>query len=141
MKTINIGACGVVLLAIGLGGCQSRAAAAADPGMGSATPIANTKVAASSVLLVANLGEADEACSCGDIIRAVRASAAKGVKAREIDTRNKEEKAKVGQQYRLVVVPAVLFLDDGGKEVTRYEGESSDTLKSVQAGLDQLLKR
>ncbi|MFX6035910.1 hypothetical protein ABTE74_21240, partial [Acinetobacter baumannii] len=73
--------------------------------------------------------------------RAVRAAAAKGVRAREVDTRTKDEKAKVGQQYRLVVVPAVLLLDDAGKEVARYEGESADVLKSVQTSLDQLTKK
>lgn len=127
---------GAMVVGLASGACQSRAAA--DP-----PPAANgsTATTATNVLLFANLGEADEQCACGEVIRAVRAAASRGVKAREVDTRNKDEKAKVSQQYRILVSPAVLFLDDGGKEVSRFEGESKETLDGVKTTLDKMSKK
>ena len=124
-------ALGALIVGLASGACQSRAAA--DP-----PPAGSTTSTATNVLLFANLSEADEPCACGDVIRAVRAAAARGVKAREVDTRNKDEKAKVSQQYRIMVSPAVLFLDDGGKEVTRFEGESKETTDGVKTTLDKM---
>ena len=65
----------------------------------------------------------------------------RGVKTREVDTRNKEDKAKVAQQYRILVSPTVLFLDDGAKEVNRFEGESKETLDGVKATLGKMTKK
>jgi len=96
---------------------------------------------ATNVLLVANLGEADEPCVCGKMIRSVRAAASHGVKVREVDMRNEAEEAKVARGYRILVAPTVLFLDDTGKEVSRFEGESKETFDGVQATLDGIAKR
>jgi len=121
--------------------CKSHASASAEPASstsaGSLEPIA----ADTTVLLYANMGEADEDCACGQIIRSVRAAASKGVKVREIDARDKYKKAATSKQYRIMVAPAVLFLDTTGKVTRRFEGESSDTLKALDSALEQLEKR
>ncbi len=126
---------GALVVGLATGACQSRAAAEPPPASS-----ASTATSATNVLLFANLSEADEPCSCGDVIRAVRAAASRGVKAREVDTRNKDERSKVSQQYKIMVSPAVLFLDDAGKEVSRFEGESKETLEGVKSTLDKMAK-
>ena len=62
-------------------------------------------------------------------------TAQKGVPTKEIDTRTSKDEAK---KYRALVVPTVLFLDKSDKELRRYEGESSDTIKSMKTDLDAL---
>ena len=128
---------GTAALVVGLCLIAYQPRAAADP-----PPVAagNTKTTATSVLLLANLREADEACRCGDIIRAVRAAAARGVKTREVDTFNRDEAAKVSQKYRVLVSPTVLFLDGAGKEVSRLQGESEKTLADVKTALSKMAR-
>ena len=86
-----------------------------------------------TVVLVANMAEADDRCGCGDIIRSVRDARAKGVTTREIDTRTGKTEAT---KYRVLVGPTVVFLDGAGAEIRRYEGESSDTIKELQSDLE-----
>ena len=131
-----------LLLATNLGtACQSGAAANAEPT--SSTPAGSQapKARETTVLLYANMGEADEPCVCGQIIRTVRAAAGKGVRVHEIDTRDKDKQAATSQQYKIMVSPAVLILDATDKETRRFEGESSDTLKALNSELDQITKR
>lgn len=130
------------LLLVGLAGCQSRAANA-EPAASTATPASATPQAVTTtVLLYANMAEADDQDDgCGQIIQSVRAAAAKGVKAREVDTRDKDKKAEVSKQYKITVAPTVLFLDSGDKETRRFEGESGDVVKTLKSELDQLTKR
>lgn len=116
----------------GVAGCRSgEASRDASPAASAALPLA----AGATVVLVANLGEAEDNCGCGEIIRGVRAAAKKGVSTKEIDTRTNKDEAK---KYRVSVVPAVVFLDSSGKELRRYEGESEDTMKNMQVDLDAL---
>lgn len=116
----------------GLAGCRSgEASRDASPSASAAAPLP----AGASVVLVANLGEAEDSCGCGEIIRDVRAAAQKGVSTKEIDTRTNKDEAK---QYRVSVIPAVVFLDSSGKELRRYEGESEETTKRMRADLDAL---
>lgn len=131
------------LLFAGVAGCQSRAAAGAEPTASTATPASGTtKAADTTVLLYANMAEADDQDDgCGQIIQSVRAAAAKGVKAREVDTRDKDKKAAVSKQYKITVAPTVLFLDPSDKETRRFEGESGDVVKALRSELDQLAKR
>ena len=124
----------VVTTVFGAGGCRAgdtssdaRPAASAS----SSPPI----VAGSSVVIVANMGEAEDGCGCGQIIRAVRATAQKGVPTKEIDTRTNRDEAK---KYRALVVPTVLVLDPSGAECRRWEGESGDTIEKMKADLDML---
>ena len=127
--------CLVGLIAFAAVGCRSAEASreistVAAP-VGSAVPAA----VATTVVLVADLGEADEKCGCGEIIQAVRAAAKRGVNTKEIDTRTSKDDAK---KYRVLVVPSVVFLDASGNELRRYEGESGDGIKKLKADLDSV---
>lgn len=83
------------------------------------------------VLLFANLAEADDPCPCGDIIRAVRGVAARGISTRENDD-------TLGRQHKVTVEPTVIILDTLGREQTRFEGEAGATRDKVVAELAQL---
>jgi hypothetical protein len=83
------------------------------------------------VLLFADLREADDECPCGAIIRAVRASAARGIATRENDE-------ALARAHRVTVEPTVLFVDPSGREISRYEGESAESLQRLRAALDKL---
>lgn len=87
-----------------------------------------------SVVLIADLREADEACPCGEIIRAVRAAKARGVAVREVPPSD----SAVAKQYGVTVAPTVLVLDSAGKVVERHEGESTDTVAAIKASLERL---
>ena len=83
------------------------------------------------VLLFANLGEADDACPCGDIIRAVRDVSAKGIATRENDD-------ALGREFKVTVEPTVIILDTSGHEQARFEGESKSTRDKIVAELSKL---
>lgn len=83
------------------------------------------------VLLFANLGEADDACPCGDIIRAVRGASAKGIATRENDD-------ALGRDHKVIVEPTVILLDASGHEQARFEGESRATKDRLVAELSRL---
>ena len=87
-----------------------------------------------SVVLVADLGEADADCPCGEIIRAVRAAKARGVAVREVAPTD----TAVAKQYGVTVAPTVLILDGAGNVVERHEGESSETVAAIKTSLKRL---
>lgn len=94
-----------------------------------------------TVVMAINLGEEDEEGGCGDVIHAVRAAAQKGVRTREIDTRNKADLEVASKTYRIMVQPTVILLDAADKEVRRYEGESRDTITALKADLNQMAQQ
>ena len=105
------------------------------------SPAAPAKAAKpATVLLVVNLGEEDEEGGCGDIIHAVRGAATKGVHTREVDTRNASERDATAKKYRVLVQPAVIFLDASDHELRRYDGESTETIRALRADLDDVTK-
>ena len=83
------------------------------------------------VLLFANLGEADDACPCGEIIRAVRGASSKGIATRENDD-------GLGHEYKVTVEPTVIILDASGHEQARFEGESRSTKDKLVAALSKI---
>ncbi len=87
-----------------------------------------------SVVMVADPREADMQCPCGEIIRRVRAAKAQGVAVDELAPDN----ADAARRYGVTVVPTVVFLDPGGKVLARHEGESSESLAAITAGLAKL---
>ena len=93
------------------------------------------KQAKTSLILVADLAEADESCGCGQVIRAVRAAAKRGVPTKEFQPGSDD---KLLKQYKVTVAPTVLVIDPAGTAVARYEGESKDTVASLKAQLDKL---
>jgi hypothetical protein len=131
VKAQWLGVLGVLAVASAIVGYKSsrsagttRAAAphASEPGL-------------ASVVLVADMREADSRCGCGEIIRSVRAGAAKGIPTREVDPAVSPDLAA---SYRVQVPPAVLFFDDTGKEIRRFEGESTESLTAIRLEIERL---
>lgn len=86
-----------------------------------------------SVVLVADPREADTACGCGQIIRRVREAKTRGVHVEELDPSD-----PAVARYGVAVVPTVLMLGADGRAIARHEGESSETLAAISAGLAAL---
>ena len=88
------------------------------------------------VLLVADLSEADEeGDACAQIIQTVRAVGKRGISVQEF---NRDSKSPLISRYRILSIPTVLVLDHKGEVVSRYEGESRQTLASIRAELENL---
>jgi hypothetical protein len=92
------------------------------------SPAASPAPAGARVVLYADLGEVDETEGCGAIIRGVREAARLGGATEEIDARKPSDRLA---RYKLLVAPSVLFLDEAGREVKRYEGEAPDTVRAL----------
>lgn len=105
------------------------------PPVPAATPDSPTSGTATRVVLYADLSEVDEAEGCGAIIRGVRDARGRGVAAEEIDARSGSD---APARYRLLLAPTVVVLDSVGREVRRYEGESPETVRAIQAELQRL---
>ncbi len=90
-----------------------------------------------AVIMIADPSEADSKCGCGEIIRSVRAAAAKGVAVREMAPGSEPALEK---QYKIAVTPTVLFLDQGGAVQSRFEGEEEQVLTGVRDALHRLVK-
>ncbi len=86
-----------------------------------------------SVVLVADLREADSDCGCGEIIRRVREAKARGVDVRELGPSD-----PAASQYGVTVAPTVLVLGSDGRVTARREGESSEVLAAISADLARL---
>lgn len=89
-----------------------------------------------AVLLVADLREADDPNDpCADIIRAVREASRRGIRVAEL---RPDSNSDLLRRYHVLTVPTVLLLDGSGKEIGRFEGEDSTTVKAVQTRLSAL---
>lgn len=88
-----------------------------------------------TVILVADLSEADSADACAEIIHSVRAARERGVQVQELSP---DSKSEVLQRYRVLTIPTVLILDQGGQVVLRFEGEDRQTVTAVRTKLAQL---
>ena len=88
------------------------------------------------MLLVADLSEADEeGDACAQIIQTVRAVGKRGISVQEF---NRDSKSPLISRYRILSIPTVLVLDHKGEVVSRYEGESRQTLASIRSELENL---
>lgn len=135
MKRTWTGVVGIVVLAGGVLLAKSMTSQPeAEPAVAEAVA-ATTSQAQPQVLLFANPKEAEQSCGCGQIFSAVRAASTKGVRTREVDPKREGD---VVRQYRVTVEPTVIFVDAAGREVSRQEGESGDTIAALQAELDRL---
>lgn len=137
LKAKWIGISAVVLGAVGIVGYRSTIESIAAKAPSSPPPMASA-AAGRSIVLVADLGEADAPCVCGKIIRSVRSAGAKGIPVKEIDP---EKSPELASSYRARMSPTVILLDGNGKEVRRFEGESNDTLASLESELSRLRSR
>lgn len=127
MKGKWIGLVFVLLAAVAIVAYKQRASGTAPPEVATGTP---------SVLLVADLNEAEEAGDrCGEIIRAVRAAGKRGVKVEEFMPNSASE---LLARYRVVSAPTVVILDKDGREAARYEGEEEKTVQAIEAHLATL---
>ncbi len=84
------------------------------------------------VLLFADLGEEDEGCGCGQIIRMFKAASAKGAPVRQVDP---ERDKPTAAQYGVTVGPTVIVLDSNGAVAERLVGESDETIKAIGVAL------
>ncbi len=86
-----------------------------------------------TVVLVADVREADSDCGCGEIIRRVRAAKARGVNVAELAPDD-----GAVRRYGVTVAPSVVFLGKAGEVVSRREGEGPETIAAISADLDRL---
>lgn len=135
MKRTWIGIVVLAALVVGVLLAKSMKSQPVPAAAASGTATATTSQAQPQVILFADPREAEESCGCGEIFRAVRAASARGVRTREVDP---ERERDVGSRYRVTVEPTVIFVDATGREVSRREGESGDTIAAIRAELDRL---
>lgn len=88
-----------------------------------------------TVILVADLSEADSADACAEIIHSVRAALERGVRVQELSP---DSKSEMLHRYRVLITPTVLVLDKSGQVVLRFEGEDRETVTAVRTRLAQL---
>jgi hypothetical protein len=89
-----------------------------------------------AVVLVADLREADSPNdTCAQIIRAVRVAGSRGVRVLELMP---DADSPVLKNHRIFVAPTVLVLDKDGRELSRFEGESTATLDAIRMRLSQI---
>lgn len=127
---------GLVVVVLAVAGVVALKAASPAPAPAAvADPVrpATAPAPGPSVVMVADPREADTQCPCGEIIRRVRAARASGVAVDEFGP----DDAEAARRYGVTVVPTVVFLE-GGKVVARHEGESSEILAAITAGLVRL---
>lgn len=105
------------------------------PQSSSAAGAARVVAGAARVVLFADLSEVDEAEGCGAIIRGVRDARRRGLATEEIDARNGSDAAT---PHRLLLAPTLIVLDGAGRELKRFEGESPQTIRAIQAELERL---
>lgn len=134
----KIGLAAVVLAVIGLIAVKTRSGSSASgpsPTVVTApAQPASATAAGPAIVLIADPREADAQCPCGEIIRRVRAARASGIAVDEFAP----DDAAAGRKYGVTVVPTVVFLEPGGKVVARHEGESSEILAAITAGIANL---
>ena len=89
-----------------------------------------------SVILVADPSEANDSDDgCAVMFRAVRQAAKRGVAVAELAPNSKSDLLR---KYHVLTVPTLLVLDNAGKEISRFEGEDTATVKAVQTRLAAL---
>lgn len=93
------------------------------------------KAGQTTLILFADLREADSSCGCGEVIRMVREAARKGVSIHELEPRSADA---LVQRHRLTSSPTVLLLGPDGREQARFTGEGADTLQGLRARLQGL---
>ena len=127
MKVKYFGLTAVVLIAFAIIGYKTHSVAATQTAQSPSTP---------RVLLVANLGEANETGdACATIIRLVRAAGNRGVAVKELDANSN---SPLLARYHVLVIPTVLILDQKGKVAYRLEGEGGNVVRKLRKKLAQL---
>jgi hypothetical protein len=90
------------------------------------------------VILYADLREADFACGCGEVIRAVREASRNGLAVQELEPGKGDPRI---DRNALKVSPTVVVLGPDGREQARFEGEGPETVQKLRSKLKSLLNR
>ena len=93
------------------------------------------KAGQTTLVLFADLREADTSCGCGEVIRMVREAARNGVPLHELEPGTADV---LVQRHGLTTSPTVLVLGPDGREQARFTGEGADTLQGLRARLQGL---
>lgn len=120
-----------VAVVLGVKYRQQRQPSSGPAGRG----IAATTPARASVLLFADLREAEGDDRCALIIRTVRSARQRGVAVTEYDAGSSPE---VRKKYRVVVDPTVILLDVNGREIARHQGEDARTIAAIRADIERV---
>jgi len=91
-----------------------------------------------TLILFADLREADSSCGCGEVIRAVREAAKNGVALYEVEPGSTDTMAT---RYAMKTSPTVLLLGTDGTEQARFEGEGPDTIQGLRSRLQGLTSK
>ncbi len=88
------------------------------------------------VLLVADLHEAGSGGdACAEIIHSVRAAQARGIVVQELSP---DSKSNLLARYHVLTIPTVLILNRDGQVVSRFGGESQNTVADVRSVMREL---
>ena len=97
------------------------------------TPLAQAAQAQGpSMVLYADLREADFSCVCGEVIRAAREAAHHGWGLRELEPGSADP---LVARFALKTSPTVILLGSDGQPQARFEGEGDGLLRDLQARL------
>ncbi len=89
-----------------------------------------------AVIMVADLREENEpGDNCAEIIHLVHEAQKSGVLVSEIMPNSD---SPLLRQYRVTVNPTVLVLGSDGREISRFEGEETSTVKAIRARLREM---
>lgn len=125
-----------VIVALKVRDRQPSAAVAAEPSPQEAAPSSTMVKAQPSVLLFAELAEANESeDACAVIIRTVRSARDRGITVTEYDSGVAPE---VRKRHRVVVEPTVILLDASGREIARHVGEDATTIAAIRADIERM---
>jgi hypothetical protein len=130
VKTNWLAVAVVGAIALGLIAYKSTRRPLPNPGSSS------TSTATPVVVLIADPAEAESSCGCGDVIRSVRAAAAKGVPTREVAP---GADPGLEKRYDVKVSPTVLFLEADGSVRARHEGEDAEAVAAICQDLDRAI--
>ncbi len=125
MKTKVYGLIAVVLIAVGIVAYKTNR-----------TRQTQSATAHPQVSLVADFHEADaDGDACAEIIQAVRAAQARGIPVQELSP---DSKSGLLTRYHVLTIPTVLILNRDGQVVSRFEGESPETVADVRNQMQKL---
>lgn len=111
-------------------------ASAAGRAVTSRLPVSASTHPRGTLLLFANLAEADEGeDGCAIIIRTVRAARDHGIAVTEYNSGSSPD---VRKQHRVVVEPTVILFDANGREIARHEGEDTATIAAIRADIERV---
>lgn len=138
--SVRIAILALVILAVGaivaLKYRDQRQGVATTPAQPAITAAPPPEPARASMLLFADLSEANETKdACGIIIQTVRSARERGIVVTEYNSGSAPD---VRKQHRVVVEPTVIVLDPSGREIARHEGEDAETVSAIRTEIERV---